>query len=76
MSSLKPCMSKIEKFIGPLFADGVPKPSKGDSATGLKVAKPEGEKVKIKRKTTEQQHQREKIREINSPIPSKMLDAA
>ena len=48
MSSLKPCMSKIEKFIGPLFADGVPKPSKGDAATGLKVAKPDEEKTKLK----------------------------
>ena len=47
MSSLKPCMSKMEKFIGPLESEGVPKPSKGDAATGLKVAKPE-EKSKLK----------------------------
>ena len=69
MSSLKLCMSKIEKFIGPLFADGVPKPSKGDAATGLKVAKPE-EKSKLKITGG-------KInREINLPIPSKIFDAA
>ena len=45
MSSLKPCMSKMEKFIGPLESEGVPKPSKGDAATGLKVAKPDEETV-------------------------------
>ena len=69
MSSLKPCMSKMEKFIGPLESEGVPKPSKGDAATGLKVAKPEAEKSKLTcRENTRQAKSRSEFRHFKKPF--------